>query len=124
MYFPADNSLVEALKTDLMDMIFMNIDGMSNVLQMTDNSQAELYLDLKNIFLPLLLKLDKEEVRRYADRLSFKALNAIPEHTEAYEMLLVGFSFIEPELPSLIIPGLLNQLLKPGKSQAYYDILP
>lgn len=88
-----------------MDLIYNNLDTLATVLQLTDNSQAELYIDLKNIFFPLLLKLTPEEINKYADKLAFKATNAIPEHTEAYEMLLVAFSYVAPTLPHLILPG-------------------
>lgn len=57
MYFPKDEPDIESLKHDLMNLLFENLDSFSNVLQLTDNSLAELYLDLQNIFLPLLLSL-------------------------------------------------------------------
>jgi len=60
MYFPVDIPSTIELKQDLMDLIYNNLDTLATVLQLTDNSQAELYIDLKNIFFPLLLKLTPE----------------------------------------------------------------
>lgn len=124
MYLPQDLPATISLKDDLMQLIYDQIDTMATVLQLTDNSQAELYIDLKNIFFPLLLKLTPEEVAKYADRLAYRTTNAIPTHTEAYEMLVVVFSYVEPNLPTLILPGVVSQLLKSGQSDAYYDVLP
>jgi hypothetical protein len=124
MYLPQEMPSVTNLKTDVMNLIFDNLDKFSNVLHLTDNSQAELYLDLKNIFFPLLLTFNQDEISRYADRFAYRASTAIPEHTEVYEMLIVGFSFIEPNLPSLILPHVTSQLLKTGHSDKYYDVLP
>jgi len=39
-------------------------------------------------------------------------------------MLIVAFSYVEPNLPSLVLPGVVRQLLKPGLSESYYDVLP
>jgi len=60
MYLPADIPSTIELKHDVMDLIYKNLDTLATVLQLTDNSQAELYIDLKNIFFPLLLKLTPE----------------------------------------------------------------
>jgi hypothetical protein len=37
---------------------------------------------------------------------------------------MVAFSYVEPNLPSLVLPGVIRQLLKPGHSESYHDVLP
>ena len=50
---------------DCIDTILANLDSMSIGLDGADGEQAELYLDFANIFLPFLIKLDQDQLKKF-----------------------------------------------------------
>ena len=53
---------------------------MSIGLEGSEGEQAELYIDLSNIFLPFLLRLDEKQLASFAQRFTYRLVNQIPEH--------------------------------------------
>jgi hypothetical protein len=61
---------------------------------------TELYLDLNNIYIPFLIRLNNKTLTKFADRFMFKMLNEIPENRQTYEYITVIMGFIDEKFSS------------------------
>jgi len=106
-----DNSQTEGIIEDASEIILKNLDSMSVSLEENQNDQSELYIDLANIYFPFLVRLDKKVLDKFIDKFSFKLLNELPEHTEAYELLCIICSYIEPKFSERVFKEFYSRMI-------------
>lgn len=69
---------VQSLVEDSLAIVLGNLEPMSIGLEGSEGEQAELYIDLSNIFFPFLLRLDKKQLSSFAQRFTYRLVNQIP----------------------------------------------
>lgn len=79
-----DNILVQNLVEDIINVILNNMDAMAINLEGTEGEEAELYIDLRNIYFPFILRLSEQQIKEMSDKMLYKIKNSIPEHRQSY----------------------------------------
>lgn len=69
---------VQSLVDDSLAIVLGNLEPMSIGLEGSEGEQAELYIDLSNIFFPFLLRLDEKQLSSFAQRFTYRLINQIP----------------------------------------------
>ncbi len=69
---------VQSLVEDSLATVLNNLEPMSIGLEGSEGEQAELYIDLSNIFFPFLLRLDQKQLSSFAQRFTYRLINQIP----------------------------------------------
>lgn len=111
----SDNQLkeyyIQSALNETLELFLDNLEAMSIGLQDAEEEQAELFIDFGNIYLPLFLRLDQEQIVNFSDKFIYKLTSKVPEHEEAYELIAIALTFIDDSFPGKVFKHLRSKLL-------------
>ena len=84
---------------------------MSIGLEDTEEDQAELYVDFANIFLPLFLRLDQQQIDAFSEKFIFRLASTVPEHNGAYEAIAISLAYIDSSFAGKMYKHIRSKIL-------------